>query len=1147
MLYKPVLFYYYRGEKRKPGSEQPPDTYLQKKIKVEPGLEDGTAGGESKSVLELLELEMRARIIKTMLEKGDEGKKITEDAIVAVIQSAKKITGEGVDAGRASKEVVGIAADSKDDSRGRKSDREAEGEAVEERSRGRRRGEGRRSERRRHHDQGHEGKKSSSTRSQKRDGSYSEDGSRGRSSRKQRESNSSKKRVAKKKITRQEFVERMKRAKKNRTYRQRKSSEDEDKTKDNENRMENTKEDKDEKTEDKTDKKQDTSLEGKSIEAKTEGEVSEKEEGEIDSNEEEEGACSPSEISSDSKYSSSGSSSRSWSRSCSRSHSKSPYRGRQRRDRRRSRSRSRRRRRSYSRSYSRSRTPDRRRSKGDQRSFERKNRESPKSNNKKDVKKTSPEDISPSREEDWGHKCDIEFVDSEEDFDDSSEATKKESGAQKTLPVIRTERASISFSLQKKPVGIAQNVDLDDLPLKKNPTSTMTDNANDVETLAGVKPTIRSEEIVISSDSEGELEPSKQKTLTKPKEDGKKQSEQQLPIANESKKEDLNLQSDQENQIKQTDDSEINDEKVIEGMNEMNNEGSVKVTSLQETCTDLKNNDETKITGNVSSKNNETGKEKQAVETIDKVVTVNKGESPNDSESTDDSESEDSDNDNTLEKLNTDNGEFDKNEQMKNIEKLSTDSAERIDIDSIENCKEKGIDNLDKEKTLNIDRAESQTSRENLEDDNLGIRERRTTQSELQVDIEQTLDIETKQNIEEGINVRDKSSIEALEEEEQDIEAETKQKVEMKTRDASVCLETEEKNKSLTTNDQKDVELDSKEAGSVFESQTEEEEEQLKSSEDEDGKGMHKDKTPVEPFRIETRRITRRQLKTSQKIEMVMPEKSWMKKDRKKRGKAKNLIGVERNSILKSTQSEDAHIPSQESEVEAETSQNVRTQEVAENEEIPIHSPALISDTENSQPAEEPIGEKPPCPSPKQDLPEVSHTEEKTLRKSDHDTEIIGVIETSKDTSDNFDDMELGGSSWSMRWLQSEKVQKVVTSSKMLSRVRKKIQRKEKATKVVVAEKVEEAQKPTEPVISVIGSIEEYERLFGTRVKKDEGAVAGVSESQDMVGEGQVAGSISQTQDDIPEPIVKGNPVFGSDDDGEDSEEEALWSKIIKK
>lgn len=159
-----------------------------------------------------------------------------------------------------------------------------------------------------------------------------------------------------------------------------------------------------------------------------------------------------------------------------------------------------------------------------------------------------------------------------------------------------------------------------------------------------------------------------------------------------------------------------------------------------------------------------------------------------------------------------------------------------------------------------------------------------------------------------------------------------------------------------------------------------------------------------------------------------------------------------------------------------------------------------------------------------------------------HTVDIIGVIDP-KDAEMQEELFEEGGSSWSMRWLQSEKVQKVVSNSKMLSKVRKNIQAKGKAgvkEKTKIPEKVlvpSEPKTPVEPSVkkieikpatskssNVIGSIEEYEKLFGIKVK-------------------------APTSLPQPKSATKSSAttsILDSDDD-EDSEEEALWSKIIKK
>ena len=155
------------------------------------------------------------------------------------------------------------------------------------------------------------------------------------------------------------------------------------------------------------------------------------------------------------------------------------------------------------------------------------------------------------------------------------------------------------------------------------------------------------------------------------------------------------------------------------------------------------------------------------------------------------------------------------------------------------------------------------------------------------------------------------------------------------------------------------------------------------------------------------------------------------------------------------------------------------------------------------------------------------------IKNKDNTTEIIGIIETTQHPEDEeFNEEEYRTASWSTRWLQSEKVQKVVNSSKMLSRVRKKIQKKgkigilqqkistnrEDASTQNTNATISTVEQPPVASSSVIGSIEEYEKIFGVKVRKS------------------------------PEKKSKGGVVaLGSDDSDEDSEEEALWSKIMRK
>lgn len=186
-------------------------------------------------------------------------------------------------------------------------------------------------------------------------------------------------------------------------------------------------------------------------------------------------------------------------------------------------------------------------------------------------------------------------------------------------------------------------------------------------------------------------------------------------------------------------------------------------------------------------------------------------------------------------------------------------------------------------------------------------------------------------------------------------------------------------------------------------------------------------------------------------------------------------------------------------------------------------------------------------------LEPLAELEQEDSRES-HNLEIIGVIDPSEKQNDGLDEeIAAGGSSWSMRWLQSEKVQKVVSNSKMLSKVRKKIQARGKgmvkeaqakgkgivkeAPKAALPKQTIVETKPESPKIevklqskttsNVIGSIEEYEKLVGIKVK-------------------------APTSLPQPKPQAKSAPtqvissILDSDDD-EDSEEEAIWSKIMKK
>ena len=104
------------------------------------------------------------------------------------------------------------------------------------------------------------------------------------------------------------------------------------------------------------------------------------------------------------------------------------------------------------------------------------------------------------------------------------------------------------------------------------------------------------------------------------------------------------------------------------------------------------------------------------------------------------------------------------------------------------------------------------------------------------------------------------------------------------------------------------------------------------------------------------------------------------------------------------------------------------------------------------------------------------------------------------------------GSSWSTRWLQSEKVQKVVSSSRMLSRVRNKIKKDKTLTKRVDSPALEEDSVP------VINSMEEYKRVVESSSEQKEA---------------------KEPQQEPPPPVVV------DDSSDEDSQDDELWSKMM--
>ncbi|XP_071538077.1 uncharacterized protein [Panulirus ornatus] len=1373
-----------KGDKRKLSSEQIPKDFLQKKIKVEPGLEDSTEGGlgsdAGKSVLELLELEMRARIIKTMLEKGDDGKKIAEDAIAAVMQSAKQITKEDNQL-RSEKETAAKAESKKAVESDLKGDlllKTSLEEAISETGRGDKSNGSRdgKTSHRSHRSRDSDTRKDSRRRVRdKREKSYSGDSNCGEYKKRSKDGINSERHVQKKKkITRKEFEERMKRAKKNRTYRQRKTSEDEDKAKGlemqkdqaGEPNIEQENDDLKLNRNDDLDSKKEDNAEGEAEEAT--GEVSEKEEGELDSNEEEEGACTPSNISSASNYSSSPSSrrksysSRSRSRSYSRSLSRSPVSRRRRRRRWR--------RRSYTRSRSRSRSVDWKSRDEGKRSYERKSREQMRNDNmgKRGNLKVPPGNQKQNKEEEenWGQKCDIEFVDSEEDFDDHLETSKKEMLDKKLASAAKgqvLERASISFSLQKKSApNITPNIDLDDLPLKQSQVnSSVIDNlSSGIRVIGTLKPS-KEEEIVISSDSEREIQEKVPVTTA---------SSRHKNVLSEHKQADtkqidppVNKRETTESQVKvvktlgdpedETDDLvlECHTEtkghpiKKSEPLKELNNDNSFEQVSCNrkeaqkqdeikaaiekdeditnstcpttvkesETCQVDDMNDVKDEIGNrdnlgfdmqdenyaeiSQSDDNDIEKPQQSNDVENLQQRDDTGAKKQQSDDVEQNSSSDiqfpavsvnvicvdtsekevfSDSDDKLDK-------FDDSEttgkdcvvtENKLQEKvpLSTDccssetepglSCKEVDDDSEENnhILVENLKDIDKEVTPAINERASQEESDIPCKDFTRVEGNKDVINDSAESFEEEITLKVKEKSveiaeEEGVQIKEISHAQENEEkyieQEQEIDSLTEDCVGRAQKvmevDDNDSIATEEyllkKRKMIVGREQKFQERSADSEGTNASSVGGEEPsedfykgaEQLAFSDDDKDDDCNieeyiKDSSPVEPIRIETGLI-RKSVLRQRKMEMVMPDKSWMKKEKKKKEKSKDTLVIEGIGLLTSTlnesvlgsslkESEGKTImvdkPTDESvlgsslkESEGETmkvckpfnksvlgsslkenegetmkvckpiNENILGSSLKESEGEPlkVNKPStgmetlntsissasetdcsllaedMTSTTSNQQSLRFGLEQETNIPASEETVSYEDYepkSDEKFQKKASQETEIIGVIETSKDSgSDNFDDFELEGSSWSMRWLQSEKVQKVVTSSKMLSRVRKKIQKKDKATKIVTAEKIEEPQKKTaEPLVPIIGSIEEYERLFGMKVKKDKDEASNSSSTslQGAIGPGEQCSQSSAAPEKVPSSSTA-VPIFGSDDEGEDSEEEALWSKILGK
>ncbi|XP_045613612.1 axoneme-associated protein mst101(2) [Procambarus clarkii] len=1241
-----------RDEKRK-CNEQTPEAFLLKKIKVEPGLEDTTEGQSpdtGKSVLELLELEMRARIIKTMLEKGDEGKKIAEDAIAAVMQSAKQITKEGNQM-MSEIETVGVEgeavmADAKDNLQQKVIGDEVSNEG--------RKGErvsiskdGRSSRRRHHRSRGDERRKDMRRGRDKRDRSHSDKSDCGHGKRSKERTNSDRHVQKKKKITRKEFEERMKRAKKNRTYRQRKPSEDEEKAKEKdepEPKIDeiNKDQEKGEVESSKGDAEGGEASQSKpTVEAV--GEVSEKEEGELDSNEEEEGACTPSDVSSASSYYSSSPSSwkksyssRSRSKSYSRSRSRSPGK--------------RRRRRSYTRSRTKSKSQERKSKNDGKRYYERMKKEPVKGDSigKRSTAKVPPVNPKDNKEEEenWGQKCDIEFVDSEEDFDDNPDIVKETVGT-KPPSVVKgqvIERASISFSFQRKPgPNIAPSVDLDDLPLKQARNNKRVDEISSEIGITAVTTSNKkaTEEIVISSDSESEKQimsvtassTRNKRVVEIPKQINPKQTH---PLRKRNSVTKLQpkskIQEDMENKTKgyvadclaTERQDQIIDSEALKKLKK--DDIGVKVSNTKvhkqkqnKLKVDIEKTGESQRTMQEPKVHNEAaGKIQMKIQAGDKGA-LDVAKISNDDTHTqlgglmsmevkcyEETVLKDSDKLNNFQIMeNPDVATI--NEQVKHGDAVISQSctlevmpelSHSISklISKEENHNLDNINNTSKDETT-MDGAKEVCEAYNksiTQDDDLcdyGMICEASKDHVAKIDNEgpeqQEVALEMHESVslvkvmEKSLN-QDQNNVEGLEDRMSEATPDSLSKgciaQEMQEIDKSgsntseQCLLTElEKLTVCEDDDDGKMETSVNIEDSKDEQFTEDcydEEEHLALSEDDKHSDMDnikqyvKDDIPVEPIRIETGLIRKRVLR-QQKVEMTVPGISWTKRERKKKEKSRDTLVMEGIGFLKKSLSENAQSSPLRENEEASLETN-RSSERLEMEETVSSGVASASETDNSLLAEDNAPTSSNLQSPKDTRgpsPDVASYEEyepksdeKIQKKIGQETEIIGVIETSKDSSsDTFDDIELGGSSWSMRWLQSEKVQKVVTSSKMLSRVRKKFQKREKATKVVT-EKVEEPQKKTsEPFVPVIGSIEEYERLFGMTIKKDaeEASNSPSPALQVTVGQVEQTSQPIAEQDNVSDPskVVPCTvvPTFGSDDEGEDSEEEALWSKILGK
>ncbi|XP_076035579.1 uncharacterized protein LOC143021758 [Oratosquilla oratoria] len=1124
------------GEKAAKDAENDPES-----------LKDGKKDG--KTSLDILELEMRAKIIKTMLERQgtneartpEEVKALEEEVIAEerkkmLAEAKRKMEEEDLNESKRSK---------KDVPQDEKPRQQNVGESSRDASRRRRK---RRSEYRRHESRD-EGRK------------------------KEMKEEVPKKR---KKITRREFEERMKKAKQNRTYRRRRNSEEEEEQEKARELMEEQMA-----KEKNAEKMHPDGVTGEPKEPTEEGEAvdSEKEEGEIDSEEEhEEGSCSPSDISSGSDFSydsRTGSRKRSYSyshssrsdsyssrssQSCSRSPSPGPRRQRQRS---RSGSYGSRGRRSYPRRGGK--LPSRVMSQGIVRTVE--GRASIKSN--KD-----------DEEDNWGEKCDIEFIDS---GDEKSKTESKVASRLKLKPTNQFEKVGISFAIQKKPShSITNTLVLEDYlpPVRSElPASNLKSTTGELALLGKAKRIKKPEapkgenQVVVISDSDSE--------------EGKRQSVEapEMSSVAEVSEEDMSKKNIQK--IKTTISKELENEFVAteeeaaqgKGKEETLSENKDVVASETENEKTCENEEPPKMATDPTCDLDQVNENKEAVlenkteddpqvaeEAMDK--TEPDGEAK--AESITDGEMQQGGSDIIPPPAEQEGSEACPEEAQSKEEEDLGNSGNTEDEHTQELVTEAGEKVQSIIPVTETDRAQAET-RDETSDRSPPVIHEKDTEDQREPAASKAEDTvgmvtnkgnpsettgETLQNDSGGQSIVQQDS-EALDlsknSENQPMVCDTEGLVVNAERQpcTPISVITDQGNDEEVTTDgqdtsaaqpndnkeQKDEKVRKPKMAAVdnpedFYRGAEDLEYPEEREEDEEEELQKLRNAHVEPIRIESGLVRRRVVKT-EKAPLEPPLKSWLAKEKKKKEKSVEILALEGVGLLKSALMENQASASSESAVtDAAKNEPPETEGPSTGEKKDLAK----DDAETKVPEEK--GEailQDLEPEELQDFPDDFSVERSTTSeaKRGKDMEIIGVIEPTDSSGGNVGDLDLGGSSWSMRWLQSEKVQKVVTNSKMLSRVRKKIQRKEKEkdTKTNKPSVPDLPKQQPTPEIPVIGSIEEYERLFGLKSKKIEPAAPEPPE-----------------QKIIPvAPAPSAIPKLESDESEEDSEEEALWSKIMKK